>query len=83
MALPITALEFLALAVSIIVFAPLLDHAPSVVIETDSITSTFVLSQDAAHSPLLKAAHTLLLRTPAYPRLLAGLTQWRDVRVTH
>jgi hypothetical protein len=46
--LPIAVLEFLALAVSIIVFEPLLDSTPHVVIETDSLTTALVLSADSA-----------------------------------
>ena len=67
--LPIAVLEFLALAVSIIVFAPLLHDAPHVVLQTDSLTTAFVLAHDAARSPLLLAAHTLLLDTVQYSQL--------------
>lgn len=81
--LPIAVLEFLAVAVSIIIFTPLLDHAPSVVLQTDSITTAFALANDAASSPLMIAAHSLLLRSPEYTRLLAGLTEWREVTVQH
>ena len=51
LSLPIAVMEFLALAVSIIVFAPLLDHAAHIVIETDSITMALVLSDDAHRHP--------------------------------
>jgi hypothetical protein len=46
--LPIAVLEFLALAITIIMFAPLLDKAPTIVIETDSLSTAFVLSEDSA-----------------------------------
>ena len=82
-ALPIAALEFLALAVSIILFAPFLDHAATVVLETDSLTSALVLGDDAARSPYLVAAHALLLAHPSYARLLAGVGAPRRVVVTH
>jgi hypothetical protein len=81
--LPIAVLEFLALAVSIIVFAPLLDHAAHIVIETDSITAALVLSADAARSPYLQEAHSLLAATPEYATLLTGLTNWRQVEIGH
>jgi hypothetical protein len=79
--LPIAVLEFLALAVSIIIFAPLLDQAPHIILQTDSLTSAFVLAHDAARSPLIVAAHTLLLEE--YSRLIAGLPAWRLVQITH
>jgi len=75
--LPIVVLEFLALAVSIIVFANLIDQAPCVVLQTDSLTSAFVLTADAAKSPLLIEAHALLIRCPAYATLLSGVNAWR------
>jgi len=80
--LPIAVLEFLALAVSIIVFAHLLDSAPHIVIETDSLTTALVLSSDSAKSPLLVEAHALLLATSEYTSLLSGLhsgAKWRSV----
>lgn len=80
---PIAVLEFLALAVSVITFIPLLDHAAHITLETDSITTALVLSSDAAQSPLLVEAHSLLLDTPEYARLLSGLTAWRQVDVSH
>jgi len=83
LSLPIAALEFLATALSIIMFAPLLDHAPNVVLQTDSLTTAFVLAHDAARSPFIVLAHATLLETPEYTRLLAGLSQWRRVAVTH
>jgi len=81
--LPIAVLEFLALAVSIIIFAPLLEHAPHVILQTDSLTTAFVLAHDAARSPLIATAHSLLLNTLEYTRLVAGFPSWRLVQVTH
>ena len=81
--LPIAVLEFLALAVSIIILAPLLDQAPHVILQTDSLTTAFVLAHDAARSPLVATAHSLLLNTIDYSRLVAGLPSWRLVQVTH
>ena len=81
--LPIAVLEFLALAVSIIMFAPLLDQAPHVILQTDSLTAAFVLANDAARSSLIVTAHTLLLDTLEYSRLVAGFPSWRLVQVTH
>lgn len=81
--LPIAVLEFLALAVSIIVFAPLLHDAPHVVLQTDSLTTTFVLAHDPARSPLLVAAHTLLLDTAQYAQLVAGYPSCRLVQISH
>jgi hypothetical protein len=81
--LPIAVLEFIALAVSIIVFAPLLDSTPHIVMETDSLTTALVLSADSAKSPLLVEAHALLLATPEYTSLLTGLHSWRQVEVGH
>ena len=81
--LPIAVLEFLALAITIIMFAPLLDKAPTIVIETDSLSAAFVLSADSARSPFITAAYTLLLRTPQYATLIAGSHSWRQVNVGH
>lgn len=67
--LPIAVLEFLALAISIITFAPLLNQARYIVIETDSLTTALVYSADAVKSPLLLHAHRLLLNTSEYTRL--------------
>jgi hypothetical protein len=50
--LPIAVLEFLALALSIIIFAPLLSHVPNIVLQTDSLSAAFVLSDVSARSVL-------------------------------
>ena len=82
-ALHITLLEFLALAMSVIIFAPYLEKVPSVVIETDSLSASFVLSEASARSPPLYLAHSLLLDTPEYSELLGGVRAWRQVSVGH
>ena len=73
----------MALAVSIITFAPVLDHASRIVMETDSLTSALVISTDAARSPLLVAAHTLLVASPQYIQLLAERAVGRQIEVGH
>ena len=79
--LHITLLEFMALAISIIMFAPLLRHADRVVLETDSLTAAFGLSLDSLQSPFLVEAHALLVETEEYKLLFASPD--REVAVRH
>jgi hypothetical protein len=81
--LPIAVLEFLALAVSIIIFSPLLDQVPKIILETDSLTTSLVLSAHSARSELLVEAQALLLATPQYTDLVAGVHAWRQVVIGH
>ena len=68
--LPIAVLEFLAFAVSVIQFAPMLRSAPRIVFETDSISAAFNLHKENANSPLMQEAFGLLLQTEEWQHLI-------------
>ena len=68
--LPIAVLEFLAFAVSLIVFYPFLREAPRVVFDTDSISAAFDLSKEDAKSPVMQEAYGLLITTHAWEQLI-------------
>ena len=68
--LPIAVLEFLAFAVSVIQFEPLLREAPQIVFETDSISAAFNLEKMDAHAPLMQIAFQLLQETVAWVSLI-------------
>ena len=68
--LPIAVHEFLAFAVSVIQFSPMLAEAPQVVFETDSISAAFILEKDNAKSPLMQIAFHLLQQTQEWVALI-------------
>ena len=68
--LPIAVHEFLAFAVSVIVFEPFLRDAPRVVFETDSISTAFNLELENAHSTLMQIAFELLIQTKEWMSLV-------------
>ena len=80
--LPISVLELMALAVSVIVFQPYLQTAPNVVFDTDSLTAQFDLEKEAAKAPLMQAAFGPLLESQEWDLLIvqAGLERERSVR---
>ena len=63
--LHITALEFLGVALNIIVFVPKLAGA-TIKIYTDAITVAFVLQRGRSKSEAMSLVHDLLLRLPVY-----------------
>lgn len=75
MILPIAVLEFSALALPIILFVLLLDSVPAVVLQTDLITTAFVLTEDAARLPLLVFAHNGISCCSLRPNETRGLCQ--------
>ena len=68
--LPIAVHEFLAFAVSVIQFSPMLVEAPRIVFETDSISAAFILEKENAKSPLMQVAFQLLLATQEWVALI-------------
>ena len=70
MLLPITVLEFLAFAVSLIVFAPLLMNALRVLFETDSLTTALDLVAGNAHADLMQEVYLEMLATNEWKLLM-------------
>lgn len=71
--LPISVLEFAAIAVNVIIFEPLVGAA-SVTICSDSLNSVQVLNDMHAQSPLMQFVHTRFLEMPSTHRLQGRLT---------
>lgn len=67
--LHITALEFLAMAISIIVFTPIVSHFSRVVLHSDALATPFRLTRGRGSSPTLQFAHYLLRLTDEFQKL--------------
>lgn len=68
----ITALEFIAVGLNIILWGPLL-HGHQVALYSDASTSVQVLISKAAHAPVMQAIHTRILALPEFQALSPSL----------